>query len=242
MEQANMILFPSKYATKVPGESRQLTYKYNEECTQLIDVEYTPANFETKKLGGGDFVVMYIKTASGMFVYHLESEPYRYRIEMTKEDPNFYHNFVCRAPFFYNNDADVIKNEPPTFPVLGGCDLGKSEGRIIWWNAILYECCRISIRDEVKNYPIEYMAAIDRVAKFILHNEKILDLEERKRLDERTLGRFENLRTISKNGSRHQPQMLVLKAMLHRETGSAFYKMVTGVKKVEELRKKRSEK
>ncbi len=266
LEQANAILFPYKNAVQMPqknevtsagaspqrdpagsteSQPREIALKYDDN-SQLTEVQYTRTRYETTKLGGGDFVVMYIKTTSGMFVYHIESEPYMYRLEVTKEDPNLYHNFVCRAPFFYCNSADRIKEEPPTFPVITGIegeslDLGTSDGRLMWWNTILYECCRISSRAEVKGYAKAYLEAIGRCTSFILNNEKILDLEERKRLDERTLGRFENLRSISKFNSRDQPQTLILRSMLHRETGSAFYKMITGVKKVEELRKKRAQ-
>ncbi|AYV86085.1 MAG: putative polynucleotide kinase [Solivirus sp.] len=254
IELANAILFPAKNAFRREQSSsaasvgtvpRQMTLKYNEDHTQLTGVEYTPAKYETNKLGGGDFVVMYIKTPSGMFVYHVESEPFMYRIEMTKEDPNFYHNFVGRAPFFYKNEISkaLLQGAPPVITGITGeaLDLGTSMGRLYWWNSILYETCRISIREEVKKYTRDYLTAITKVAEFILSNEKILDLEERKRLDERTLGRFENLRAITKHADfRNGPQLVILKEMLHRETGGAFYKMATSVKKVEELRKKKA--
>ncbi len=246
---ANAILFPAQFANKLSIEEndkfarRQLTYNYNSDCSKVESVDYVPAKYETDKLGGGDFVIMYVCTTKGMFVYHIEAQTYLYRVLITNNDPNFYHQFVVQEPWFYKESANVIVATQPGYPVINTVnnrflEYDTSENRLHWLNSILYECCRIEARPDVANYTNKLNSDIEKVAKFILDpkNQEITDVEEKKRLNEKTIGRFKGLYNMVKNVRGGRPPYEYLKELLHRETGGSLYKLITTVHSITKLR------
>ena len=257
---ANAILFPDRFANHVAAQvaepdnstnpdkprvstlsnHKQLTYVYNDDNSKVLRVDYVAPNTtpHDERLRGGDFVIMYYRTETGnMLLFHIESIPFNYRVKVTNNDPIYYHRFVVEsAQVAGKNGAAHIHNE---YALIGDFNLNYVDDRLKMWHAIFLDAVRIEARAEVGTYLSKYKQGIRDVANFILHNAEITDLEEKKRINDKTIERFEDLRTIAIRATSGDTPINIMIALLHNEKGDSLYKMMTTVRKIMELREKK---
>lgn len=254
---ANAILFPDTFANTVAPEItypdggskkvekiseqmnyQQLTFIYNEDQSKVLRVDYVPPKKLDKdeRLHGGDFVIMYLTLPAGnTLICHLESIPYNYRVKVTNNDPNYYHRYVLESQRFIKSSIDSLKED---YPIIIERDFTDPNMRLQLWATIFLLAVRIEAREEVSLYYNKYQKDIRELGNFILYNVTIEDVEEKKRLDENTLKRFTDLRNRALQGRLgHTPHDWLI-TMLYNETPDSLYKMMSSVRKVQELRKK----
>ena len=268
VHQANQILFPDKFATPIEADpvipdmgsttpfhmyknvkihkprsnERSIKYVYDEKQEQLLDVQYVPLATKPTddRLLGGDFVVMYYRHPSGnTYLYHLESWAYNHRVNMTDNNPNFYHRFVVNSSVFVHSTFEELSKTYPVYPEI---DTSTSLGRVEWWARIMEDSGRPSYRCELANMYGRYLVDLNKIAHFILHNTTFTDQEEIRRLNEKTIKRFNDVRTIALHGKGGQHPIEILKSLLRNEHGQSLYKMFTTVAKIQELREKKKAK
>ena len=275
VEIANKFLFPNTFAHSIPSDAsafgakeHELVIDYNGDGSRVEEIYFQrlPNRIKDERLSGGDFVILYTRSAEGeTVVYRLEPSAYEYRVGITGNNPNLYNRFVTEMVTFTKANLEDPDNEIFSYPQYIVKDdqpmsLVRPEDRQIYWWSLFYDAVPPSYKEEVDGYFSRYDKDMGKVANFILTDyPRIIDpnnpalaageekakqvLEETKRINEDTRRRFDDLKKIATGAARtaHQAPYAVLRGLLINETGPSLYRMITTVQNIEKLRKRINE-
>jgi len=254
---ANKFLFPNQFAKDIPTTNEAAQYNakdheilvdYNDAGNAVNEVFFKrlPQRIADEKLAGGDFIILYTKSADGnTIVYRLESPAFQYRVEITGNDPNLYHRFAVEMVNFYKAEPKTLKDTYPQYISDQGLSLSLDQpnDRQIYWWSLFYDAVPPSYKDEVDTYFKRYDNDINKVATFIMSEyPRIIRMdslsEELKRMNENTKRRFEDLRTkaLASAHANGQSPHTAIRNMLFKETGPSLYKMISTVRNLEKLK------
>lgn len=248
---ANKFMFPSKFASRIPegveAKENQLFIEYNEDGTQVKDIyfNYPEEPVKDERVSGGDFIILYTESPTGeTFVYRLEPLAYKYRADVTSNNPNLYNRFVTEMVNFVKSEPKDTNSYIRKFPAfkLKDLDIFSLKGRQVYWWSIFYNAVPPSYKDEVNGFFSRYEKDINRIANYILTGFASAGPEEQKRINDQTKKRFEDLyRMTTQFSGRNRGPYAVLKNFLHNETSGSLYRMITTIQNIEKLKKKEAE-
>lgn len=233
LELANQFTFPRSFATRDPSLStNELKVVYKDDEAQKI--YYGPGKNRDVRLQGGDFVLL---TDQQGFIWRLESPGYQYRAQVMGNDPNYYHQFVAKMPFFTRAYPQEILSQYPRY-FWNGEELRletPTQRQVYWWT-LFYDAVPPYLKKDVEEYLKKYHKEIHQVARWVL--TQTLTEEEQRFFPEKIRERIQQLKDAAKMGYRKEIHENLVN-LLYKETGTTFYKLKRCIEKLENFRKKK---